>query len=765
MKKSQIFACLIFSIFIWTSPAIAEEHKEETDVLRLEPITVIGEREKKGGVRVPSVVETVTPEVLRSINYTGTEDILRNLPNLYVRKIYPGSTNMPLVIRGNATYQTTRSLVLVDDIMLTNPLGAGHGYAPRWQMVSPEEIERIDVIYGPFSALYSGNTIGGAAIIKTRLPEKREFHFSSSYIYHPFREFRTNDDLHGFTAHFSYGDKFFNKLRFFFLYDRYDNEVQPISFLTLKKESGKAPVGNPVTGWESDISCDNDLVYVVGTRSSKADIKNNLFKVKLGFDIDDFTQLEFDWVYWDHEQDYNDPETYLRDANGNPVYSGTVDIMGKSYKISSSKFYYREREEKNYLYALHFRRQKKDGLSIRATASYYDINKDLSKKSGSAPPLSKDGGKGSIQDNDSGWCTFDLRLSYPYKSPLNIHNLTIGYHYDRVFTDTESWNASDWKKDIRTSLSLQSEGKTETHAFFFEDIWDITPKWSLYLGGRYERWRGFDANKERDTANGRVRIHLKKRDEDHFSPKFAINFRPNKEWNMRLSLAKSYRFPTVGEMYQGGISATGFLIKTNPNLKPEEVYSIDATITKMFGNSGKARLSWWFNWEKDSIFRQVNIYTMVKNFQNIDRVRKWGVEFEVDKKDFIIPRLNGMLSVSYTDAEIRKNSNLPSSEGKDFPRVPHWLIKSMLIYSPIETLTLSISERYASKQYNTLTNTDRRRGYGCVEDYLIFDFKAVYQIKKHLNLSFCVDNITDTLYHVSHPYPRRTFYFSLSYNH
>ena len=181
----------------------------------------------------------------------------------------------------------------------------------------------------------------------------------------------------------------------------------------------------------------------------------------------------------------------------------------------------------------------------------------------------------------------------------------------------------------------------------------------------------------------------------------------------------------------------------------------------MIEDEGKIRLSWFFNWEKNTIFQQQNIYTMVKNFQNIDRVRKIGVELSMEKRNFLINRLNGMLNISYIDATIEKDSNLPDAEGSDFPRVPHWLIKSVLSYSPIERLTLSIAQRYASKQYSTLTNTDRRKGYGCVEDYLVFDFKGSYKINDHLTASFGINNFTDTLYHVYHPYPRRTFYFSL----
>jgi len=42
----------------------------------------------------------------------------------------------------------------------------------------------------------------------------------------------------------------------------------------------------------------------------------------------------------------------------------------------------------------------------------------------------------------------------------------MGYHFDHYFTDGETWNASDWKREIKTTLKDGSEGKTKTHAIF-----------------------------------------------------------------------------------------------------------------------------------------------------------------------------------------------------------------------------------------------------------------------------------------------------------
>ena len=41
-------------------------------------------------------------------------------------------------------------------------------------MITPEEIARIDVLYGPFSAAFAGNSIGAVVEIESRMPDKLE---------------------------------------------------------------------------------------------------------------------------------------------------------------------------------------------------------------------------------------------------------------------------------------------------------------------------------------------------------------------------------------------------------------------------------------------------------------------------------------------------------------------------------------------------------------------------------------------------------------
>jgi len=759
MKKVLKSIVILLGILGVVLPQVSWAEEKEAGIIELEEIVVTASPTEAvpPAARVPAVVESITKEDIAKRNVVGTEDIFKYLPGLYVRKLYPGGSR-PLSIRGTHPF-TARTLVLADEMMLSDFLGTGGNI--RWDMVAPEEIERVDVIYGPYSALYSGNALGGVAFITTKLPEKREISANTSYMYHNFREYKSDYDLDGYTAHLSYGDKF-GKFRIFGLFDRMENEAQPISFFAKLKKDGSAPVGNPVSGWDYDLDPENQERYILGSFGPRK-ITDNLFKFKVAYDINSYTQARIDLGYLRSDTEVDEPETYLIDSSGNRVYSGNVDINGRKYNIAASQFYYQEQTQDNYIYAVSFKREPEDGVKTWAAASFYNIPKELTQQSTTAPPTSKHGGPGTVTDTDSGWYTFDFKSSYrPSRLPaLANHTLTGGYHYDRYFTDSEKWNASDWKHDIRTTLSEGSEGKTGTHAVFLQDEWDLTDKWMLYLGGRYEWWSGFDGSKSKDVGGSRVKTYLDEREEDYFSPKFAITYRPDENWDFRLSLAKAYRFPVIGELYYGKITPAGDVVETNPNLKSEKVFAKDFTITRSLGRDGKVRLSFFENSEEDAIFKQTNIYTMVTNYQNVDEVRKRGIEFSVEKRRFLLVGLDVMGNIAYTDAEILENTNLPISEGKTFPRCPKWLANAVISYSPINDLTLTVGGRYASKAWNTLENKDPGGGYGGVDRYLVFDAKLMYAFLKNWKASVGVDNLTDELYHMFHPYPRRTFFAML----
>lgn len=762
-----VFISLLLSLIINMPLSQAEEIMEKPGQaetkLELEEIVVTptGRISDEALVNIPAVVESLTPEGIERINAIDTSDVFKYLPGSYLRKLAPGSTNRPLIIRGNASFLTARTLVLADGIRISDFLAAGNSNGPKWQMVAPEEIERVDVIYGPYSAALSGNSLSGTAMITTRFPQKKEIRADANTFYQNFQEYKTNLDLRGYTANVSYGDKI-GGLSFLAWYDRLETDAQPTTYITRQASAGGVSGGSAVTGWVSDSDPKGAERYILGSYG-KQELVNNTLKVKMAYDLTSEQQLRFIWAFWDSRQQYGVPETYLRDALGKPVYSGPVVINGKSYNLAADTFTYQKTEKQDFLYALTYALNSAGGLKLSASTSFYNLAKDITRQSGTSPTVSESGGAGKVTDNDNGWNTADLKGAYDLKW-LGVHTLGTGYHFDRYYVDSSTWKASDWNRDIRTSLSQRDQGKTETHGFFLEDTWSLDKQWSVYLGGRYEWWKGFDGAKSIDGLTGRITTGLADKNEKGFSPKFSTTFKPSEDWRLRFSLGLANRYPTVGELYYGGITSQGMINNGNPDLKPERIFAKDFTITRALGSLGDTRLTFFEDDVKDAINSQTNFYTNVTNYQNVEEVRTRGIELAVNIQRFLIPGLGLFTNGAWTDSEILRNDNVPSSVGKTFPRVPKWRLKCVLDYAPSECWFVTFSGHYAGKQFGTLDNSDTNDGYGAVDRFLVFDTKFSYKLHKNLTAAVGVDNITDELYHVSHPYPRRTFFANLKFN-
>ena len=96
-------------------PDIKAEHqstnKQNTsndEVIDLGEVTVTGKIVDDRTANMPAVVESVTAEGIERINAVETSDVFKYMPGSYLRKLYPGSTNSPLVIRGNNSMMTGR---------------------------------------------------------------------------------------------------------------------------------------------------------------------------------------------------------------------------------------------------------------------------------------------------------------------------------------------------------------------------------------------------------------------------------------------------------------------------------------------------------------------------------------------------------------------------------------------------------------------------------------------------------------------------------
>src|SRR5881628_2288094 len=130
-------------------------------------IVVVGTRE--AAEHTPNSKESADAAKLRTTtNVRNTEDALRYFPSLFVRKRHIGDTQAPLATRTSGVGASARSLIYLDGVLLSALVGNNNNFAsPRWGLVSPGEIERIDVLYVPYAAAYPGNSIGAVVNLTT----------------------------------------------------------------------------------------------------------------------------------------------------------------------------------------------------------------------------------------------------------------------------------------------------------------------------------------------------------------------------------------------------------------------------------------------------------------------------------------------------------------------------------------------------------------------------------------------------------------------
>ena len=164
------------------------------------PIVVTGTLESRDlrSLETPSLGVSIDSDQIDAVNAVNTEDVIRYAPNLIVRKRYIGDANATLSFRNMHTTQTPRALVTVDGFLISDFLGADFDTAPKWAVLSPTDIARAEIVYGPTSARYSGNALGGVLRLETAPIRGNAVTLGAQGFYQHYGYYDTDEDLYGF---------------------------------------------------------------------------------------------------------------------------------------------------------------------------------------------------------------------------------------------------------------------------------------------------------------------------------------------------------------------------------------------------------------------------------------------------------------------------------------------------------------------------------------------------------------------------------------
>jgi iron complex outermembrane receptor protein len=732
----------------------------EAPLHQLGTVTISGTRPTSLPTQIPTTIEGISrEEIERTVNATDAEDALKYLPSLLVRKRYIGDYNHAVLsTRASGTGNSARSMVYADGILLSNYLGNGATFAPRWGMVSPEQVERVDVLYGPFSAAYGGNSVGAVVDYVTRMPSKFEAHAKFTLTHQPFKLYGSDTSYQGRQGSFALGDRN-GAWSWYIDLNRTDSEGQPLTFPTRALSAGvPGNTGIPVTGAVAGLDRTNKDWYLLGAGTQYHTVQDQI-KARLAYDFSPTMRATYTFGLWRNDSEGR-PATYLRDAAGQPVYSGTVNIGGRAYMLGATDFNLSNEKLQHVMHGLTLKTNTRGVFDWELAASLYDYDKDKLRAATVALPAANAGGAGRIvNQGGTGWNTFSAKGVW---RPDSAHVAEFGYQREAYKLASIENATTDWIDGEPGQRNSAFTGRTETNSLYAQDTWKFAQRWKTVLGARYERWSAHDGA----TSNAAKTAYHPERSENYVSPKAALAFQASDDWVLKASLGRAVRMPTVSELYQGGVNASGQLTANDPNLKPEKSWTTELTAERKLA-TGLLRLTAFGERTTDALYSQTNVQVTpnVTNIQNVDRVRTKGLETSYTANDVWLRGLDLSASATWTDSKITRNDKYPASVGKWQPRIPEWRATGVASYAFSDKLSATLAARYSGKQYSTLDNSDVNGfAYQGTSKYFTTDARVRYRIYRQWSAALGIDNLNNYQYWNFHPYPQRTYVAELKFD-
>ena len=735
------------------------------DAAPLDQVVVTAAQRAAAFPTAPNTAAGVSAETLSAtVNLLTPEDALRYLPNVLIRQRHIGDTQSPITTRTSGVGASARSLIYVDGMLISSLIGNNNTSAsPKWGLVSPNAVVRAEVLYGPFSAAYAGNSIGAVVDFTTRMPARFEASADVQGAWQAFSKY--GDDKSYGTGRFAadIGDRL-GPVAFRLSYNHLDSRAQPLTYATATVPAATSTIGTPVTGAFTDANRLGQPIVVLGSTAIEHQVQDNA-SGRATFDVTPTIIAAYTFGVF-HNDDDATSNSYLRDASGAPVYAGPVNIGGRAYAIAPSAFsggVYRL-DELELAQGLSLVSHGGGAFDFALTATTFDYLSSRQRIPSGALPAAFSGGPGSSTALDgTGWYTLDANGTWRPLGKEGAHVVTFGAHQDGFRLNNPRYGLNDWIGGGDVAVQSISRGVTQTQALWAQDVWALTPQLKATAGGRWESWlAGNGLNASASPALNVVQPHEAA---NAFSPKGVLAFSPAPAWTLKASVGVAYRFPTVTELYQS--VTVGTLLQTpNPNLKPERALSSELSAERTW-SSGDARLSVFDERITGNLLSQTALLpsgASASYVQNIDRTHATGVELVADQRDVLLRGLGLSGWITWVDGRIDRDAAFPAAVGKVLPQLPHLRGALVATYSPTPKLDFTVAGRYSDRSFATIDNSDPYANtYQGFSGYFVVDLHAQYKITPHLAAGLGVDNLNDRAYFLFHPFPQRTVILDLKY--
>ena len=381
----------------------------------------------------------------------------------------------------------------------------------------------------------------------------------------------------------------------------------------------------------------------------------------------------------------------------------------------------------------------------------------LSRSAGDSVRTERDGSGAALRRIDDDRAGQDRGLSAGGKLSRTAgdgaHLLSLGWeteHNQRDETRTTLETSPSGTRSLNGEVGDNLQARTRRTALWTQDEWTVTPQWSLQGG---LRWEAIDTVSA--AADGQVNSRS-----SVVTPLFHAAWKPVESGKdqVRLSLTRSYRAPTLTNLIARRSEATGTNLETNPDragnpqLKPELATGLDLAFEHYLAAGGVLSVG-VFERRIDQLIRaQTTLETVggvsrwVSRPQNIGDAVTRGVELEAKF------RMSELMADNAPPVELRANvsafrSRVNSVSGPDnrLDKQPDWsanlggdwrvrglplTVGASVNYTPDYAIRLS------AQQLNTV---DTRR---VVDAYALWTFSPEVQLRASVSNALPWGNVS-----------------------
>ena len=292
---------------------------------------------------------------------------------------------------------------------------------------------------------------------------------------------------------------------------------------------------------------------------------------------------------------------------------------------------------------------------------------------------------------------------------LRKHYLTAGTEFrDNFQQDQRNYDATQVLVDY-----VNSHRSCWSYAAFVQDEYEVTRKFKVNAGVRYDGITGYDGST---------------------SPRIGLIYRAWPKTSFKLLYGSAFRTPTVFERFYGAAVASNSQYLTNSRLHSESIKNIEAVWEQHLGDNWEFSTDLFRNYITDliSLQQESDSNTGLLIYRNSDKAQSTGASLEL--KGHWLHRLETRLNYTLVQTEDQKTNQTVVNS----PRHLGNLVVSSLVFR--KSLFASLDAQYEGAR-RTLSG-------GSVPAFPVLNATLFgYAFDRHADISASVYNLFDRTYY------------------